>query len=73
MFIFASTNSDKLSCEQLEQFRKYRWRAAKTTPFPGPFSWLGVTGSENYVNLALAGFFAIEIKFFASSNLADTV
>ena len=32
----------KLSSEQSEHFRKYRWREAKTTPFLGPFPCLGV-------------------------------
>ena len=36
----------KLSCEQSEHFRKYRWRAAKTIPFPGSFRWLGVAAKN---------------------------
>ena len=50
----------------------YADESSENNPVPRAFS-LAWGCSENYVNLALAGFFAIKIKCFAPSNLADTV
>ena len=61
VFIFASTNGDQDTDESSEN-----------NPIPRAFS-LAWGCSENYVNLALAGFFAIKVKRFAPSNLTDTV
>ena len=66
MFIFASTSSDQVFLRAVgvdgEQQKQPRSQ--------GIFLAWGC--SENYVNLALAGFFAIKMKCFAPSNLADT-
>ena len=72
MFIFASTNSDQVVLRAVGAPSKIQMESSKSNPVPGAFSpaW---GRSENYVNLALAGFFATKIKRFAPSDLTDTV
>ena len=42
VFILRARTVIKLSREKSEHFRKYRWRAAKSTPFLSSFPWHGV-------------------------------
>ena len=72
VFIFASTNSDQVVLGAVGALWEIQMESSKNNPVPRAFS-LAWGYSENYVNLAFAGFFAIEINFFAPSNLDDTV
>ena len=69
---FASTNSDQVVLRAVGALWKIQMESTENNPVPRAFS-LAWGCSENYVNLALAGFFAIKIICFAPSNLADTV
>ena len=72
MFIFANANSDQVVLRAVRALKKIQMESSENNPVPRAFS-LAWGCSENYVNLALAGFFAIKIKCFAPSNLADNV
>ena len=72
MFIFGSTNSDQVVLRAVGALWKIQMESSENNPVPRAFS-LAWGGSENYVNLALVGFFAVKIKCFAPSNLADAV
>ena len=73
MFIFASTNSDQVVLRAVgAPPSKIQMESSKNNPVPRAFS-LAWGRSENYVNLAFAGFFAVKIKRFAPSDLTDTV